>query len=152
LIDVEADGQPSAIADADDNNNLDDEDGVTPPAQLTLGATATFQVTASTDGFLDAWIDFDGDGSFDEPGDRIFTSEPLVAGVNTLQVPVPMDPPAGVVLGAEVFARFRFSLAGGMGPTGLAPNGEVEDYGIKIVAPPPPDGGGGGGGDPVGFG
>ena len=138
-VDTESDGQPGATALDDDTNGVDDEDGVTPPPQLTLGATVTFRVTASADGFLDAWIDFDGDGAFDDPRDRVFTSEPLVAGENILSVTIPMDATAEI----ETYARLRFSSVGGLAPTGAAADGEVEDYRIPLVAPPPPDGGGG---------
>ena len=34
------------------------------------------------------------------------------------------------------FARFRFSSAGGLGPTGFADDGEVEDYSVVILANP----------------
>ena len=140
-IDTEDDGQPGADAVADDDTGEpDDEDGVLLP-QLTPGGTISIDVIASTEGFLDAWIDFNGDGRFDEPGDRIFTVEPLTTGVNRLTITIPADLD---VIGV-IFARFRFSLSGGLGPTGAAQNGEVEDYGTTLFdegdpPPPPPPG------------
>ena len=139
-VDTESDGQPAATALDDDTNGVNDEDGVTPPLQLTLGATVAFRVTASAAGFLDAWIDFDGDGAFDDPRDRVFSAEPLVAGENTLLVAIPMDATAEI----QTYARLRFSSLGGLAPTGAAEDGEVEDYRIPLVAPPPPDAGEGG--------
>src|SRR2546425_687640 len=75
LIDAEPDGQPNATATGDDNNpaTADDEDGVQFTSPLIPGQTATVQVTTTmpsgTTGFLDAWIDFNANGSWADPGD-----------------------------------------------------------------------------------
>ena len=47
-------------------------------------------------------------------------------------------PPADAVDGQTV-GRFRFSSLGGLRPTGLALDGEVEDYAVNILAGTPPD-------------
>ncbi|MHC4400827.1 MAG: nidogen-like domain-containing protein, partial [Planctomycetota bacterium] len=90
-------------------------------------------------GYLDAWVDLNGDGvwaDFEFPvgsgqivSEKIFDAEPLFAGDNVLQVATPRD---GVVEG-DTFARFRFSSVGGLDVTGEAVGGEVEDYQVKIV-------------------
>jgi len=87
------------------------------------------RVVASEAGLLHAFIDFGTDGSFDDPGDRIFDSLPLVAGENVLTFPTSPTP------SGETYGRFRISSAGGLGPTGFAPDGEVEDYVVVIGAP-----------------
>jgi len=69
-VDGESANQPSANADADDNNNLDDEDGVTFPA-LIKGLPATITVQIKGLGFLNAWIDWNIDGDFSDAGERI---------------------------------------------------------------------------------
>ena len=81
------------------------------PVTTSAGATmASFLVTASDAGKLDAWIDFDGDGSWHETLERISTSSiDLVAGSNLVTYLVL----AGAASG-ETFARFRFSSAGGL--------------------------------------
>ena len=56
---------------------------------LIPGSMATITVTASQAGFLDAWMDFKGDGSWADAGDQIFTSQPVVAGANVLHFQVP---------------------------------------------------------------
>lgn len=127
-IDGEPDGQPQPNALGDDINNIDDEDGVVFMSALVPGQNATVDVTASSAGMLDAWIDFGGDGSWAEAGDQIFFSVPLNPGINNLSFPVP--PTAAV--GITTFARFRFSTAGGLTYTGQAPDGEVEDYKVFI--------------------
>ena len=88
-------------------------------------------VTASAAGFLDAFIDYNQNGSFSDLQEQIFKSQPLVAGPNVLTFTVP----AGATIG-NTFARFRFSSAGGLGPSGQAPDGEVEDYEVTVGGPP----------------
>jgi hypothetical protein len=82
----------------------------------------------SVDGLLDAWIDFDNNGVWNA-ADQIYASVPVVAGINNLAFNVPgTSAPA-----FDTYARFRFSLGGGLAPTGLAPDGEVEDYEVHIL-------------------
>mgnify|MGYP003572259274 CR=1 FL=1 len=131
-VDAEPDGQPTAAADGDDLNEVpDDEDGVTFLSALVAGNTASVDVTASKAGLLDAWIDFDDDGSWADPGERIFTSQALSTGVNNLTFAVP----ATAALTDQTFARFRFSSQGVASFTGPAPDGEVEDYELPIYHP-----------------
>ncbi len=68
-VDIETDGQPSALAAGDDAagpSASDDEDGVfftQPILSSSFAATvSSFSVVSSGDGKLDAWIDFNRDG------------------------------------------------------------------------------------------
>ncbi|MBZ0171112.1 MAG: DUF11 domain-containing protein [Phycisphaerales bacterium] len=129
-IDTETDGQPDLTATGDDTDlDGDDEEGVVFGALL-AGLGADVDVTASAASLLDAWVDFDGDGTFAAPGEQIFTDEALAAGVNSLAFSVP------ATLVTTTFARFRLSSAGGLGPDGTALDGEVEDYQVVISQPP----------------
>jgi subtilase family serine protease len=131
-IDAEPDGTPSVDALLDDSIGLDDEDGiqfVTPIlASSTLTNRASVVVTASGVGKLDAWIDFNRDGDWNDPGEQIFVSANVMAGRNLLSFTVP----TGASVGAS-FARFRISTLGSLGPTGLAQDGEVEDYRVELI-------------------
>src|SRR5262249_9776598 len=107
-VDGEPNGQPSVNADGDGA----DEDGVTIPTALQACSSVSIPVTlTNTAGVatakLDAWIDFDGDGHFDDPRDRVANGVALSSGSNTLNVAVPCD----AKLGAS-YARFRLSSAG----------------------------------------
>jgi hypothetical protein len=133
--DFNADGGPDVVAINQFSNNVtvfasagDDEDGVT-FSPLVRGATASVQVRASAPGVLSAWIDFNADGDWNDPGEKIISDRQLTAGLNTIFFNVP----AGAELGAT-FSRFRFSEQLGLGPTGPALVGEVEDYLVTIVA------------------
>ena len=132
-IDPESDGQPDATATGDDTDiNGDDEDGVTFPLLggpiLAAGELALVDVEASVaGGLLNAWVDFNANGVW-EMSEQIFADEPLMMGTNNLDFEVPVD----AVQGAT-FARFRLDSGGGLMPTGLATDGEVEDYELLIV-------------------
>ncbi len=128
-VDIDPDGQPNATATGDDNAGAtpDDEDGVVLNGLLVPGQYASFTITASAPGLVDAWLDFDSNGTWDHPQEQILGSEPVIAGANNFAVLVPSDAVFG-----NTFARFRISTAGGLSPTGLANDGEVEDYGLTI--------------------
>ncbi|MEX0713607.1 MAG: Ig-like domain-containing protein [Pirellulales bacterium] len=123
-VDAELDGQPNATATGDGT----DEDGVVFTNTLRPDRTANVTVVASEAGLLDAWIDFNADGDWNDAGEKVFSSFALSAGANFLTV----DVPALADLG-NTFARFRLSSSGGLSPTGLALSGEVEDYLVTII-------------------
>jgi hypothetical protein len=127
-VDAEKDGQPLVGADGDDIHTQNDADGVVFLSPVTPGFPAYIQVTGSAGACLDAWIDFGGDGVFDEPEDRIAMGFTLSGGDDMLVFDVPEDATLGLT-----YARFRVSSACGLGPTGLAPDGEVEDYALNLT-------------------
>lgn len=128
-IDDEADASPGSMATGDDNDNaLNDEDGVL-LGDLRAGTTSTIQVLVSGGtGQLDAWMDFNRDGDWQDDGERIFSGFVLAEGSHELAVTVPSDSVPG-----ESFGRFRLSSDGISDPGGLAIDGEVEDYRILIL-------------------
>ena len=133
FIDFDLDGQPTADALGDDTDaDGDDEDGVTLPGTFIAGLGASINVDVTGTGLLDAWIDFDADGVF-EPNEQIAASFAVVDGNNVLNFIVPIT---GTVDG-PTFARFRLSSTGGLGPTGAAADGEVEDYAVDLTVLPP---------------
>lgn len=141
LVDAEDDARFFSDAQGDDQPTdwlapVDDEDGVQFPPRIEIdplvGGSFDVVVTLSgaTTARLDAWIDFDGDMDWTDAHDQVFASRSLVSGENVLSVQVP----AGVSY-VDTYARFRLSSGGGLAPTGLAPDGEVEDYEIKFLPP-----------------
>ena len=129
-VDAEADGQPNADATGDDlldGNN--DNNGAVFATDLVAGREAQVKVTGTAGARLDAWIDWNGNGVFDA-GERIVDSLVLTGAADTLTFTVPPDAVEG-----DTYARFRVSSAGGLSPTGLAADGEVEDYLVDPHAP-----------------
>jgi hypothetical protein len=139
LIDAEPDGLPDPDALGDDNHNMDDEDGVTFLTPLVPGeqASAGIDMTSSpSDCLLNAWIDFNYNGDWLDSGEQIAANEPMTAGLDvTLTFTVPPVPASTT---GPSFARFRCSTQPDLLPTGLAWDGEVEDYAVQIIAPPQP--------------
>lgn len=127
MVDGDADGQPGAGADGDDADGSDDEDGVAFTTVAMTGYTATLAVTASAAGLLNAWIDFDGDGTWLGAGEQIFTDLAVAPGVQMLGLSVPATAALGVA-----YSRFRLDSAGGLSPDGPALDGEVEDHAVEI--------------------
>jgi len=127
LVDAEPDGIPHALALGDDADGLDDEDGVEFTSALAPGASADVEVTASAEGTLSAWIDFNRDFDWDDPDETLFGGPvAVVAGTNPLSFAVPAD----AVTGDYLYARFRLSASGGLAVAGPAGDGEVEDYAV----------------------
>ncbi len=91
------------------------------------------QVNVTGQGYLNAWIDFNGDGDWNDAGEQIATSEFMTFGGNPNIVTFRV--PGNAVVGAT-FARFRFGLDAAVPPTGGAGAGEVEDYKEIITAGP----------------
>jgi hypothetical protein len=127
-IDTEPDGQPNATATGDDLVGPD-EDGVLFTSPIVPGATATVQVRASTTGLLHAWMDFNGNSSWADVGEKIFNGVGVTGGLNNLSFTVPASAKTGAT-----FARFRYTTQSAiLDFVGLAPNGEVEDYRVSII-------------------
>ncbi len=134
IVDDELDGQPNATATGDDANG-DDEDGIELPPVPKIGDTAVFtgSVTNNTgqDAFFYAFVDWNGDGSFDGPNEVISTTIPT--GSTDLEVPMTFTVPAGAAVDTDLGVRFRLSTADDLGPDGPAPDGEVEDYLYRLM-------------------
>lgn len=134
-VDREIDGQPTATATGDDDNG-DDEDGVRLLSPLGPGDTATFEVTVSnttgSTAFLQAFMDFNRDGDFNDAGEKFASDVSVPLGTVSARIPLSVTVPAGASVGTS-YARFRLSQTSGLGPTGFATTGEVEDYSFPIL-------------------
>ncbi|MEM0927326.1 MAG: VCBS repeat-containing protein [Planctomycetota bacterium] len=129
--DMESDGVHSSDADGDDQLGSEDEDSLHHVTIQVGQATGSITIDVQEGaGKLDGWIDFDGDGNWHGAFEQVFASRDVVVGQNTLTFPVPLDAVAGTT-----FSRFRLSTAGGLGFTGEAIDGEVEDHKLTIDPP-----------------
>ncbi len=126
-IDSEPNGLTSTVADGDDQDGSNDEDGVTMSPFIAPGQTIPITVVASGQGVVNAWLDFNLNGDWGDAGEHIIAAQPVVAGTNTFTITVPANAGMGLT-----FARFRFSSVRDLSYTGEAPDGEVEDYAIVI--------------------
>jgi hypothetical protein len=134
-IDPEFDGQPSLLANSDDNDGNDDEDGVVfglgGNGEIIRQTRNVVSVTASTAGYVNVWVDLNRNGVW-SGGEQVLADSPVSAGTQSLQFPVPASAIAGTS-----YARVRYSTdnpAGALGPGGDWGNGEVEDLLVQIVS------------------
>lgn len=114
--------------------NLDTYDDGIFLSPIVAGDTAvTATILSSGSGFIDAWIDFNNDGDWDDVGEHILSSYAVVAGSNAVSIDLTN---ADIVITGnpiEIAARFRLSTAGGLSTTGKAADGEVEDYVVTVL-------------------
>ncbi len=120
----------------------DDEDGIilgsntAPTTVLAPGGQVVATITTTGPGVLSGWIDFNFDGDWDDLGEQVIVNRSVPSGVNTQTFVFTL--PAGAATpadpnGAATMARFRIDSMGDLRPSGLALDGEVEDYSIRIV-------------------
>ena len=135
-VDHEMDAASDIPALADDMNGScpDDDDGVLSmsdlrPQQITDLRVST--VGSNVGGYLQAWMDFNRDGDFSDPGEQIVTNVQLIAN-SVVQPALLFETPAGTLPG-PTYLRLRFSSVQNLGPAGPAPDGEVEDYRVDIL-------------------
>jgi len=135
-VDTEADGFTNADANGDDLDNVSDEDGVVFASTFVPGRTINVTVSAgAAGGNLDAWVDWNQDGDWDDADEQIAASLAIAANSDAI---LAVNVPATAIIG-DSFARFRFSSAGGLTPIGQAADGEVEDYAVAITNQPNDD-------------
>jgi uncharacterized repeat protein (TIGR01451 family) len=108
---------------------------------LVAGTTVNLEVTVynntGTPATFVGWIDFDANGSFDA-GEGVTATIPSSVTTQIVQVPITIPIDADITTGGNTYARFRLStdaLTTGA-PTGVASNGEIEDYRVTGILPP----------------
>ena len=129
-------GGPGSIL----NQYSDYSTTVTPPI-LAASANYTLGVQIGTCGgnfgnMTKAFIDFNQNGQFTDPGEEIYVSPAAVTGPNTISATILI--PANAVAG---LTRMRIvtvetTVATGVTPCGTYTWGETEDYLVQIVPPP----------------
>jgi hypothetical protein len=159
IPDGEAANQPSAESDGDDNDGagsaimFDDEDGVFLSGSplnnqyFILGSSVNLDISTLSSGYLNGWVDWNGDNDFDDAGEQIITNQhivntgevaedgtPTLAATNPItNTTIAVTTPAGAIEGTTV-ARFKFTEAANPGNSGdNAQTGEVEDYRIIVT-------------------
>lgn len=134
-------GQAGAYADGDDNSTFpDDEDGVTIAGAgaglIIAGQNATITISASAAGFVNGWLDFNGDGDWLDVGEQILIDVPITSSGLSRTITVPAFSQTGFSVLST--SRIRISSQPGLSFVGLAEDGEVEDQPVVISVPSPP--------------
>ncbi len=154
-VDYEGTNRPSSDALGDDTADRDDEDGIAFTfGALVAGQDAQIDVTATLPAgggtyYLQGWIDFDIDdrwADYNDPfeglvSEHVLVDIPIDLSTGTFSDSFTFHVPAGASQGTS-YARFRLSSAmsvvgdpvNGINYFGMAPDGEVEDHAVEIVA------------------
>ena len=134
-VDIDADGIPHASALGDDGDNIDDEDGLTFFSSLDITPGGTIKIpldyvnTTGDTAFIEAWIDWNGDGDFMDANEMIFDEKDPTSGLFPhMEIKIPTS----VAEDQELGFRIRISKEDNMTPYGVIGSGEVEDYLIQV--------------------
>ncbi len=133
-VTADADGKPSDDADGDT------DDGVILPTAIAPASPFKATVTVKGNGLLSVWVDQDRDGVFSS-AERLISDKELSDGDHDITLH-----PGSSQLDGNLYVRFRLTTSFGIGSSGMAPDGEVEDYVVVVDASIT----GGGGGLPTG--
>lgn len=128
-------GVPPSAANGDDAGGIDDEDGFDPSSvTLRRGASVGFDVvaTSSVEARVYGFVDWNGDVDFGDANETSAIAVP--AGADHAVLTLPWTVPRSAVQGQAVGVRLRISSdqTTVLGPTGLAVDGEVEDYMVTV--------------------
>lgn len=130
------DGENDAVPNSTATGDGADEDGIIGPIGVAEGLVPTINVnvtnTTGDDATLHGWIDYNGNGLYDNATERASVAVP--SGTNgTVALDFPTVP---VGAASSTFARFRLSTdSAAAKPVGAAADVEVEDYAVTISPP-----------------
>ncbi|MCK5923251.1 MAG: hypothetical protein KAG66_20095, partial [Methylococcales bacterium] len=152
-VDDEADGQSSFNAKGDDTTNAlnttegsclltgHDEDGLMPPVFIDGQSNPQLIVstvnTTGSSATLACWVDYNGDGQFDNTTERGVVT--VANGATSVMISMPNVPAnASTTSGGGSYLRCRLASDPTQVQTftGTADSGEVEDYTVEINAEP----------------
>ncbi|MEM1121850.1 MAG: SdrD B-like domain-containing protein, partial [Bacteroidota bacterium] len=138
-VDVDNDGLVDVNALGDDNDNVDDEDGVIIPTKLNLSPSGTIRLplsvtnTTTDTAYLEAWVDWNGDGDFEIINERVANLKDNGDGVFPAHLEINVPP--NTITASSIGFRVRLSNSNNMTPYGRVNSGEVEDYLLTVNCP-----------------
>lgn len=122
---------PSLGANTSGGNGYFNYTGLSPVAQQPDGSVVNIEAIASGNGNWKAWVDWNGDGDFDDNGEQVYRLTKFVTDALTFGFVIPPGQPAGKY-------RLRIKLRNNnsksdFGPCDTFTNGETEDYSFEVV-------------------
>jgi hypothetical protein len=133
-VTTENNGKPSISANRDEYDDGVKVGGVSLGGYMMNLTTDISNLTIKThgDGYLNAWIDWNRDGEFNNTSEQIADGIDGSSGTINLSIN-PDNIPTVYFNGEPIYARFRYSSVEELNATGVAPDGEVEDYAIMTA-------------------
>lgn len=133
-VDADASSPANGTASGDDIGNTDDEDGIFEPINLVPGVAGSTAVkvtnTTGATAYLNAWIDFNRNGSLTDAGEQVATNVAIATGTNNVPQTISFTTPAGALVGFTAI-RLRLTSTASPTPYGAVGTGEVEDYPVN---------------------
>lgn len=141
-VDAEVEGIPDSMAQGDDMvDGYDDEDGIIIFSTLTIVPEGKIRLplnvtnTTGNAAFVEAWIDWNGDGHFEEINEMVANVDDIMMSIaSSIEILIPTNALTNSLLGFRV----RLSNTNNMTPYGKVRSGEVEDYLLEIKCPQSP--------------
>lgn len=123
------DADAGLIGNSDASGDGSDDDGIVIPQLIELGSSTITATVSGAGGFLQGWIDWNGDGDFDDSGEQVAINlqDTNSDGVISVPVTVPFN-----TTSSQTFARFRWSTTASLTSNAYSTSGEVEDYALTI--------------------
>lgn len=132
-ITIDSDGKPGVEANGDNDDGVVFNNNTSPVDSniIYAGTDNNIVVKASKSGYLSVWRDMNMDGDFDDESEQIYNDKIVIAGDNNLKYLTSNMEKHGVS-----YMRFRYSTKPNVAniASGIAEDGEVEDYKINVVA------------------
>jgi len=134
----------ATLSDTLANSDIDDGISILPKMQFTIGNTINLPVSiynnTASDAYLRIWIDWNGDGDFEDAGEQVENNTYPSTGTALNKVHVSIAIPKTANQTKQIALRARLSTddinsATPCGTGTCAADGEVEDYLIEVECP-----------------
>ena len=130
---LEVDAQQNANADGDSDDGLTLTGNEQWTSGLTLSIPFSATNTTGSTAHLEAWIDWNGDGDFNDIDEMVVDIDDALSFPSALSITVPSN----AILNQKIGFRTRISTTNNMTPYGEVSDGEVEDNLIMVQCPSP---------------
>lgn len=130
---VTLDNSPNSNSSADATGDIDDSLTETLEFIINTNKTLTLDV-AEPNGetyYLQAWIDWNEDDDFDDADEQVAVNETDNDGDEQIEITINVP---STIISTNSFMRLRWSSELGLNISDIAPDGEVEDYEVKLLA------------------
>jgi len=132
--DADTDGLSTPDADGDDTDlDGNDDDGIIynnislQNSHLSSGTVVPIRIIVRGSGYLNAWFDVNINGKWSDANEHVIKDKYLNDGTHDIAVSIPY-----ATIDGQTFCRFRYSSQPGLSYASYAPDGEVEDYKIRL--------------------
>lgn len=136
-VDAESTSNTNSTATGDDSTGSDDEDGVSVPVMV-AGQSSTITATVSNStgaaAYLNAWVDFNGNGVLTDAGEQVATNVSVATGTSNSARSITFTTPLAAMTNTGIGVRVRLSSTSTAGSTGASGTGEIEDH-LTVIQP-----------------